>query len=50
MQFESVLCESVEKNSWSESMVDEKYEQIMLRLLVLVENAVCTWKPQLFLV
>ena len=27
-------------------MADEKYEQIMLRLLVLVEYAVCTWKPE----
>ena len=25
-------------------MADEKYEQIMLRLLVLVVYAVCTWK------
>ena len=27
-------------------MADEKYEQIMLRLLVLVVNAVCTWKTE----
>ena len=26
-------------------MADEKYEQIMLRLLVLVVHAVCIWKP-----
>ena len=34
------------KSSWSESMVDEKYEQNMLRLLVFVVYAVCTWKPE----
>ena len=33
------------KSSWSESMFDEKYEQNMLRLLVFVVFAVCTWKP-----
>ena len=27
-------------------MVDEKYEQNMLRLLVLVVYAICTWKPE----
>ena len=27
-------------------MVDEKCEQNMLRLLVLVVYAVCTWKPE----
>ena len=27
-------------------MVDEKYEQYMLRLLVFVVYAVCTWKPE----
>ena len=34
------------KSSWSESMADEKYEQIMLRPLVLMVYAVCTWKPE----
>ena len=33
-------------SSWSESMADEKYEQIMLRLLVPVVFAVCTCKPE----
>ena len=33
-------------SSWSESMAYEKYEQIMLRLLVPVVFAVCTWKPE----
>ena len=27
-------------------MADEKYEQIMLRLLVVVVYAVCTWKRE----
>ena len=27
-------------------MADEKYEQLMLRLLVLAVYAVCTWKPE----
>ena len=34
------------KSSWSESMTDEKYEQIMLRVLVPVVYAVCSWKPE----
>ena len=33
-------------SSWSESMADEEYEQIMLPLLVLVVYALCTWKPE----
>ena len=34
------------KSSWSESMAEEMCEQNMLRLLVFVVCAVCTWKPE----